>query len=317
MSSQLFELLKIDDSILKKASVDYSPSQAQTESAFGYKWKMRSFYENEEIKIKQREWLIERYCGGDESVMDRWLEGSRKVILDAGCGAGYSGMIFWGDRLKDHYYLGVDISSAVDVAKQRFTEAGLPGDFLKVSLTDIPVPENSIDIIFSEGVLHHTDSTEKSIIYLTSKLKKGGQFLFYVYAKKGPIREFTDDMIRDHISKMSNDEAWDALMPLTLLGKALSELHTDVEVPEDIPYLGIKKGKIDIQRLFYWHICKMWYRPETNINEMNLVNFDWFRPLNCHRHTLEEVQGFCRNAGLRIDHFDLQESGITVVATKT
>lgn len=312
----LLEQLKIDKDTLQKIKVKYTPEQEQTESTFGYKWKMREFYENEEIKIKQREWLLERYCGGDEKVMDKWLEGGPKIIMDAGCGSGYSGMIFWGDRIKEHKFLGVDISEAVEVAKSRFEEAGYPGEFLKVSVLDLPVPDNSIDIIFSEGVLHHTDSTEKSLIYLTSKLKKDGRFLFYVYIKKAPIREFTDDHIRQSISGMNNDEAWEALMPLTKLGKALTDLNTEIDIPEDIPYLGIKKGKIDIQRFFYWNICKMWVRPEVNLNEMNLVNFDWFRPLNCQRHTPEEVRNFCSNAGLEIEHFDVQEAGITVVGVK-
>jgi len=147
----------------------------------------------------------------------------------------------------------VDISEAVEVAEKRFQESGLKGDFLKVSLTDLPVPDNSVDIIFSEGVLHHTDSTEKTLIYLSSKLKKGVRFLFYVYVKKAPVREFKDDLVRNAISRMSNEEAWEALMPLTKLGKYLAELNVELNIPEDIPYLGIRKGKIDLQRFFYWY----------------------------------------------------------------
>ena len=47
-----------------------------------------------------------------------------------------------------------------------------------------------MDLIFSEGVLHHTDSTERSIHYLAAKLKTGGRFLFYVYARKAVIRRW-------------------------------------------------------------------------------------------------------------------------------
>ena len=49
---------------------------------------------------------------------------------------------------------------------------------------------------------------------------------------------------------------------------------------------------------------------------MNHVNFDWFRPLNCHRHTVEEVEKWCKDTSLTIEHMDVQESGITVVAIK-
>ena len=76
----------------------------------------------------------------------------------------------------------------------------------------------------------------------------------------------------------------------------------------------IKKGKIDIQRFFYWYVCKMFYRQEYSFEEMNHMNFDWFRPLNCFRHTPEEVKRWCAEAGMTIEHIDIQEAGITVVA---
>ncbi|MEO6692488.1 MAG: class I SAM-dependent methyltransferase [Saprospiraceae bacterium] len=310
------KILNVNRSEVEKKEYTYTKEQEQTQSAFGYKWAKRDLYENEKLKKLQYTWQIERYCGGDETKIADWLKGGNKIILDAGCGSGYSGILFWGKHIKDNHYLGVDISNAINVAEIRFKELGLPADFLKVSILDLPIPDNSVDVIFSEGVLHHTDSTEKSLKYLSGKLKKGGRFLFYVYVKKAPLREYTDDLIRDTISKMNNDDAWEALLPLTKLGKALADLNTELDVPEDIPYLGIKKGKINIQRFFYWYICKMWVRPETDLNEMNLVNFDWFRPLNCYRHTPEEVKIFCRNAGLKVEHMDIMESGITVVAKK-
>ncbi|NOX50263.1 MAG: class I SAM-dependent methyltransferase [Gammaproteobacteria bacterium] len=184
-------------------------------------------------------------------------------------------------------------------------------------MTDLQnIEEESVDIVLAEGTLHHTDSTEDSINYLVKKLKKGGRFLFYVYVKKAILREFSDDHIRNHIATLSDDEAWEALKPLTKLGKALGELKVNIEVPEDIPYLGIKKGKQDIQRFVYWNICKLFHRDEFSLDEMNHINFDWYRPLNCHRHTEEEIRYFCKNAGLGIERIKVEEAGITVVAKK-
>ncbi len=97
----------------------------------------------------------------------------------------------------------------------------------------------------------------------------------------------------------------------------MGELKVDLEVPEDIPFLGIKKGKFDLQRFFYWNICKMYYRREFAFEEMNHVNFDWFRPLNCHRQTPEQVRTWCSEASLTVERMDVQEAGITVVAVKT
>ena len=295
---------------------DCSPEQIQTAECFGYKWSKRDTYESESMKNLSTNWLIERYCGGDINKLAQWLEGGRKIILDAGCGSGYSAILFFGDQLKNHDYLGVDISSAVNVAQCRFEEMGYPGDFVQMNLMDLPLPDASVDLIFAEGVLHHTDSVKASLKYLVKKLKNGGRFLFYVYAKKTIIREFTDDFIRKRIENLSDEEAWHALMPLTKLGNVLGDLKVEIDVPEDIPLLGIEKGKTDLQRFFYWHICKLFYSQDLTLEEMNHINFDWFRPLNCHRHTPEEIEDFCAGAELTIEHMDVQKSGITVVALK-
>ena len=292
-------------------------TQAQTEQAFGYKWAKRDSYESPAFQDATRTWLLERYCGGDPRMVASWLDGGGRLILDAGCGAGTPALLLFGPHLKFNDYLGVDISSAVDVARERFAEAGYPGDFLRADLMHLPIPDKSVDLALSEGVLHHTDNTEAALAALVRKLKAGGRVMFYVYAKKAPLREFADDHIRQQLRGLTDEQAWDALLPLTRLGMALGRLHTNIEVPEDVPQLGIKKGSYDLQRLLYWHVCKMYYRPDFTEDENNHVNFDWYRPLNCHRHTPEEVRAWCDRLHLAIERIDVQESGVTVVATKS
>lgn len=294
----------------------YTNEQEQTKNAFAYQWSRRDSYESGHVSKFAREWLIERYCDNKESRLDELLSGNDKIIVDAGCGGGYSALALFGEKLNKHNYLGVDISDAVYTAQARFKEHGVKGDFLKSSVVDLPVGDETVDIIFSEGVLHHTDSTERSLLYLSKKLKKGGRFMFYVYAKKAPIREFTDDHIRNYLNDYSNEEAWKLLYPLTKLGIQLGKLNATIEIEEDIPYLEMKKGTYDLQRFFYWNICKAFYRPEFDFEEMNHMNYDWFRPLNCYRHTPDEVRSMCEKAGLAIEHINIQEAGITVVAKK-
>jgi SAM-dependent methyltransferase len=301
------------DALPHSSATGLTGKQEQTGDAFGFKWANRATYESAAVTARARAWLLERYCAGDPARLREWLAGGRKIILDAGCGSGYSALALFGPLLAEHDYLGVDISSAVDVARQRFAERGIPAEFLRRSLMELPVPDGSIDMIFSEGVLHHTDDTERAFRYLTTKLRTGGRFLAYIYARKGPIREFTDDHVRAHLRDMTDDEAWRALEPLTHLGIALGELGVTLDVPEDIPFLGIKKGPVDLQRFVYWHICKMFYRPDYTFDEMHHVNFDWFRPLNCHRHTPDEVRRWCAEAAMTVERLNVQESGITVV----
>ncbi len=68
-------------------------------------------------------------------------------------------------------------SDAVYVAEERFKEEGLPGNFIKQDMMEFNVP---VDVIFAEGTLHHTDSTQRAVQHLADILKIGGRFIFYV-----------------------------------------------------------------------------------------------------------------------------------------
>lgn len=300
--------------ILRQQSL-YSKNQTQTEETFRFKWGKRDTYESESVMAAAKEWLIERYLNNNEDLVRKYcFEGAN--ILDAGCGSGFSSLLLFGKELKNVNYLGVDISEAVDVAHTRFGEEGIEAEFIQADIGNLPFIWPEFDVIFSEGVLHHTDSTEKSLKYLANLLNPGGFFLFYVYRKKSPIREFSDDFVREKLTGLTDDEAWDALLPISRLGQELGGLNVSVTVPEDIPILGIPSGTYDLQRFFYWYFLKAFYRPDYSLDEMNHINFDWYRPMNCHRHTVEEIQKWCFEAGLRIDRMKVEEAGITVVAQK-
>lgn len=55
----------------------------------------------------------------------------------------------------------------------------------------------------------------------------------------------------------------------------LGKLGADTDVPGDIDLLGIEAGRHDIQRLFYWYVCKAYHRPEFTSEENNHVNYGW------------------------------------------
>lgn len=291
-----------------------SHAQAQTARMFGYQWhRRRATWERPETIDAMRAYLLERY--GDVANAPWWDEhGSRPVLLDAGCGAGLSSLELFGDRLSHVDYIGVEISEAIEVAQDRFRSAGLSGHFIRGDFSRLAGV--APDVIFAEGTMHHTDSTEGAMKHLAGLLKPGGRFLFYVYRRKGPIREFTDDLIRKSFSDKEPDDIWKALIPLTRLGKTLGELNIEIDIPEPIDLLGIPAGRINLQRLFYWHIAKVYYRPEMTFDELVHANFDWYAPLNAHRQTEQEVRQWCDEAGLEIEHENIQEAGITIRARK-
>jgi SAM-dependent methyltransferase len=291
-----------------------SDRQAQTSATFGFKWLSGTFDGDIAIAIT-REWLLERY--GDVAAERWWGDyGDAPVVLDAGCGAAVGSLALFGSFLQRVRFIAADISEAVWMAASRCAEQGVVGAFLQEDLGGLPLPEGSVHVIFSEGVLHHTDSTRDALHRLARLLTPGGRFLFYVYNKKGPVREFTDDHIRGLLQDMGPAEAWKAMEPLTRLGVALGELGIEIDVPDDIELLGIPAGRYDIQRFFYWHVAKAFYHPELSFDELNHINFDWYAPANAHRQTPAEVRAWCDEAGLEVEREHVENAGITVIARK-
>ncbi|MGH8196511.1 MAG: class I SAM-dependent methyltransferase [Woeseiaceae bacterium] len=292
-----------------------SEAQTQTLETFGFKWHKRDTFESVESLNNMRRWLTKRY--GDIARAS-WLEdyGPAPLLVDAGCGAAMSAIELLAPVLPQIRYFGIDVSRAVDVARSRFTERGFDAAFMQADITKLPFREQSVDLVFSEGVLHHTDSTRGALEALSRLLKRGGRILFYVYRRKGPIREFTDDYVREKLQSMSAQESWDALMPLTKLGKLLSELDIEIDIAEAIDVLGIPAGRISLQRFFYWNVFKAYYRPELTLDEMNHINFDWYAPRNAWRQSSEEVLRWCAQCGLVVERHVEEEAGITVIARK-
>ncbi|TVR11196.1 MAG: class I SAM-dependent methyltransferase [Salinarimonadaceae bacterium] len=299
---------------IPRAQSFVSQAQEQTRDSFGFKWEKRDTFEGGIVDYAV-EWLAEKYGSAAG-----WLDGlgPSPIVLDAGCGASVSGLAVFGPLLDRIRYLGADVSTAVDVdvAARRFAERGAQAGFVQADLMALPLAPESVDLVFSEGVLHHTDDTRAALAAVTRVLRPGGRILFYVYRRKGPVREFTDDYIRDKMQAMSAAEGWAAMEPLTKLGRALGELNVEIDVPEAIDLLDIPAGKINLQRFFYWHVCKAFYRPEMTLDEMNHINFDWFAPKNAHRQSAEEVRAWCAELGLSIEREIVEEAGITIVARK-
>jgi SAM-dependent methyltransferase len=302
------------DGIARSQAV-LSATQAQTKDAFGFIWSGEERFQSEASLTMLAEWYKTNY--GEIAEAHWWSEyGEDPILVDVGCGAGISALGLFGERLRRVRYVGVDVSSAVEAAKKRFADRGLEAAFLQTSLMMLPFPDASIDIVYAQGVLHHTDSTAGAITAVAGKLKPGGRLLFYVYRRKGPIREFTDDHVRAKLQGLAPDQMWQAMLPLTKFGRYLGELNMEIEVPESIALLDIPAGRVSLQRFFYWHVFKAFYNTTMTLEELNHVNLDWYAPLNAHRQSPEDVRAWCGDAGLAIEREHVQESGISIVARK-
>lgn len=288
--------------------------QGLTGDSFGYKWRRTDSYLSPAMRDMGRTWLIERYGFPSIEAMRSYLEG-RAAVLDLGCGGGYTTSLWMNGAWTGRLWLGADYSDAIDVARDRFGH--LPGTaFIQADILHLPLRPGAFDVVIAEGVLHHTPSTRRALESAARMLAPGGEIMFYVYRRKGPIREYVDDLVRERISSLPPADAWEALKPVTRLGQALAETGASLTISEDIPLLEIPQGTYDVQRLFYWHVGKLFWNPDMSFDENHHINFDWYHPVFAHRQTEDEVRSWCAELGLEIERFNAQESGFTVRARR-
>jgi SAM-dependent methyltransferase len=301
---------------MKKEEKNVSSSQKQTKYSFEEKWKSSANYQTGGLSAFDTDtvrWIHTRngFTGIEEFASYLEQYGS---ILDAGCGNGrILGLLH--DLLgKEHNLFGVDLAAA-GVAHINLGSKGIQifqGDLTdKGTLEQIPQP----DFIYCQEVLHHTSDPSGSFANLAGLLAPGGELAIYVYKKKAPVREFTDDFVRTLISDMSHDEAMELTKDFAEFGKALNNVNVSVEVP-DLRLLGIEAGSYPIQRLLYHFFVKCYWNPELSDEDNNMINFDWYHPSLCSRHTLEEVLDWFSTNELEVVHSYVDEYGITVRGKK-
>lgn len=285
-------------------------AMSQTLGSFDQKWAKHRYYREHTGRFYTK-WFLDRYGLFERENLREFLKGAAN-ILDAGTGSGRDAANFAKHSMATVY--AVDTSwEALAVARKEISERRVV--FVHADLHRLPFADNFFDFISCDQVIHHTPNPREAFDLLVRKLKPGGQMCCYVYRKKSAVREFTDDYVRDRISHLPADEAMLLCEGFTKLGRTLAELKLTVDVEEDVPFLGIKKGPIDLQRLFHWHIMKCFWNDEFDFFTNNIINFDWYHPEHCHRFEPEEFRAWFAK-GWEIQAWDVQEAGISCRARK-
>ena len=77
---------------------------------------------------------------------------------------------------------GVDLTPAsVELVRKRFALEGVPGQAQVADAEHLPFEDNSFDVVYSFGVLHHTPDTQKAIDEVHRVLKPGGRIIIMLY----------------------------------------------------------------------------------------------------------------------------------------
>lgn len=283
----------------------------QTITSFRDKWEQNrqlAFSETLREGSDIFNWILARNGFATSAEFAGWL-GGRGRILDAGCGNGRVTALLHKYASKSADITAIDLTAA-EVARENLKsfdrvqaqEGDLLGDLSGLG---------QFNLIYCQEVLHHTADPQGAFLNLCGRLAPGGEIAIYVYKIKAPMREYADDFVRGRISELSYDDALNAMKEVTELGRALSSLDTRVTVPE-VKVLGIDAGEYDIQRFIYHFFLKSFWNSSLTFDENAAINYDWYHPQLCSRHTLEEVQGWFADAGLDVVHDCVDHYGITV-----
>lgn len=122
-----------------------------------------------------------------------------KKVLELGCGAGYDAYEFYRNRAD---YTGIDITP--ENIERTMRHLGFYGYFPKVMEGDaenLEFEDESFDVVFSNGVLHHTPYIEKSFREAYRVLKQGGEFWVIIYHKNS-IFYWITLLLVDHLLKL-------------------------------------------------------------------------------------------------------------------
>ena len=105
-----------------------------------------------------------------------------KRVLEIGVGAG-SDHLNWAKAGADLF--GVDLTEkGIETTRKRLNLYDLKSNLQRIDAENLPFEDNYFDIVYSWGVIHHSEDTEQIIKEILRVLKPGGKFLGMIYHRR-------------------------------------------------------------------------------------------------------------------------------------
>lgn len=160
-------------------------------------------------QIKQNEWKEQwsKFIDNELFLFKDWIypvtieDFKGKDVLECGCGGGQH-TSFLAPIARE--IVAVDLNT-IEIAKERNRYF----DNIKYIEADVSTMElgRTFDIVFSIGVVQHTDDPDKTVVNLIRHVKKGGRLVIWVYSKEGnfPVEKIIEPLRKAFLTKMKRD----------------------------------------------------------------------------------------------------------------
>lgn len=131
-----------------------------------------------------KEWfeIIEKYRYEVEPFIHSIAQFTRyrgKRVLEIGVGAG-TDHLQWARAEVDLF--GIDLTNAgVEITERRLAMYGLKSNLKRVDAEILPFEDNSFDVVYSWGVIHHSENPQAIVNEIKRVLKPNGEFIGMFY----------------------------------------------------------------------------------------------------------------------------------------
>ena len=147
---------------------------------------------------QSRAWHVANKTLMGHEVAQTALDG--KIALNIGCGAGDEALIL---ARSGAYCLAMDITKPAAEATHSLLQIIGGGVGFQGDARFLPLPDCSVDLIYSSGVLHHSTDLPRSISEIQRVLKPGGTAYIMLYAK------WSITFIQEKLLGWSGEKAWE------------------------------------------------------------------------------------------------------------
>lgn len=110
---------------------------------------------------------------------ERWRD-LRVLEIGVGLGTDFVQFARAGAKLS-----GIDLTDvSIDLVRRRLALEGLEADLRVGDAEALPFPDESFDLVYSWGVLHHTPNIEQAVAEIRRVLKPGGEARVMLYSRR-------------------------------------------------------------------------------------------------------------------------------------